>query len=310
MASQQKKSIPILMFHIGGISMVIILQRYLTFYFDTLTLNFFRLSAGAILLLSLSIFFYPGEMKRALTDRRLMLYMFLLASVASIAQCLIIEGLSQTSATLVGLIRVIGIILGGMIAYISFHDERTSVQKSNFRLGAVLTIVGITGVILGRQNITIDYSMGSLYTILGICIASSGTVFQKRVVTSLHPISGSAIVAGIMSLIYALVAFQWGDISALGTVPWYITALLFTSGIFGLFVGMGLGFISIRSFGIITHRIFLLVVPFLVGVLSYFFLDEHLTLIQIIFGAILIYGSYLVIRARARQKQVNDTAAN
>ena len=275
---------------------MILMQRYLTFYFDTLSLNYFRLSAGAITLLTASLILYPNQVDQALRRPVLMRNLVFLALIGCVAQWLLIEGLAHTSATLIGLLRIIGIILGIVLAYVFFHDERATVHGKRFKAGAFLTVTGTLGVVLAEDQATLEYSLGTLYAVCGIFVGSSGTVLQKNIVNSMAPIPAAAIVTAIMSVVYAGVSSFYGEVERVATVPWYTVVILFGSGMFGLFVGVGLGFITVRIFGVITHRLSRLIVPFLVGILSYCILGETLTIIQMICGAILVFGCYLVVR--------------
>jgi drug/metabolite transporter (DMT)-like permease len=99
-----------------------------------------------------------------------------------------------------------------------------------------------------------------------------------------------------MCFIYLILAGIWGNLGKITEVKWQTGFLLFISGIYGLSVGTGLGFMAIRIFGVMVHRIAQLSLPIIVGTLSYFILGETLSCTQMVFGAVLLTGCYLSIR--------------
>ena len=286
----------VLIFNVLGYSLVVIFQRYLTFHFDTFTMNFYRFLAGSIFLLSLAYIISREDLKNILKSPSLLRRMVLLAFLIAIAQTLIIEGLAHTSATLVGLLGILGIIFSITITSLVFQDERRVLQGRMFALGSTLALIGVIGVILGKESLTLKYSLGSLYVVLAMLIGSGSSVLQKRVISSTHPVASGAIISGMMCLLYFFPAFLWGDMVKITRISWKMNFMLFGSGIFGLFVGLGLGYISIKFFGMVVHRVARLTTPIFIGIFSYLFLGEQLTAMQMAFGTILLVGCFLAMR--------------
>jgi len=286
----------VLIFNVLGYSLVVIFQRYLTFHFDTFTMNFYRFLAGSIFLLSLAYIIFREDLKNILKSPSLLKRITRLAFLIAIAQTLIIEGLAHTSATLVGLLGILGIIFSITITSLVFQDERRALQGRMFVLGSMLALIGVIGVILGKENLTLEYSLGSLYVVLAMLIGSSSSVLQKRIISSTHPIASGAVVSVMMCIFYFFPAFFWGDLVKITRISWKMNFMLFGSGIFGLFVGLGLSYISVKFFGVVVHRISRLTTPIFIGIFSYLFLGEQLTAMQMVFGAILLVGCFLAMR--------------
>ncbi len=167
-------------FYVIGGSFITIFQRYLTFYFDNFTQNFFRFLTGSLSLLLVSIFFFRNDLKKISQD---------LGQLGKI----------------------------GLLAILSAFSQ---------------------------------FLFGALF---------------------------------------------WGCLAKVKEVSSFTNTILLVSGAYGLMIGMGLAFMSIKTFGVVIVRLAELSAPVFTGVLGYFLFKETLSLLQIVFGAILISGCFLIL---------------
>lgn len=290
-----KRKTFLLGFYVIAASFIAIFQRYLTFYFDNFTQNFFRFLTGSLSLLLVSIFFFRDDLRKISQSLNQLGRIGLLAILSAFSQFLFIEGLSRTSAVMGGLISILGFPLTIGLAMMIFSDEKEIARGRNFVLGSFLAIGGTIGLILSKGNLNLTYSLGTLYLLIAIIVFSIAALITKKLVITSNPICIATLVAGFMCIIFLFGALFWGCLAKVREVSPFTNIILLLSGAYGLMIGMGLAFVSIKIFGVIIFKLAELSAPVFTGIFAYFLFKETLSLLQVVFGAILIGGCFLIL---------------
>lgn len=285
---------------VGG-SLITILQRYLTFYYDSYAQNFYRFLAGSAGLTLLSFVLWRRQLAEAWRDRPFMWRSILLAALSVVAGMLFIEGLARTSAAVGGLLSLLGLPLTLILAVLVFPDERQAARDWRTIVGVALALGSTLGLTLGDSQISWEYSLGSLYLALSALVNALASLFTKRLVSHHQPICVGAINSSLMCLMYLAIGLCWGDLGRLWSASTVSVLILFGSGVYGLLMGLGLYMVNIRRYGLVTTRIAELSMPVFTAIFGYFLFGESLTSWQLVYGAILIVGSGLVVSARPRR---------
>ncbi|MCD6221341.1 DMT family transporter [bacterium] len=285
-----------LVFYVIGGSFIPIFQRYLTFYFDSFTQNFFRFFAGSLSLLLISIFFFRDELREIVLDLNRIRKIGLLAILSVLSQFLYIEGLSRTSAIMGGLMFVLGIPLTLGLTVLVFQDEKKVIKEKNFILGSFLVICGTIGFMLSKGNLNLTYSLGIIYLLIATTIYSIANLLIKKLVITSNPVCIGTVVSGFMCIIFLFLCYFFGCVSKVKEVSIFTNTVLFFSGAYGLIIGVGFSFFCIKKFGVIIVRLVELSIPVFTGIFGYFLLEEKLNLLQMVSAGILIIGCFLILK--------------
>jgi len=207
------------------------------------------------------------------------------------------------NATLTSLVTKSNVIFMTLMTAAFFVEERAILKSKRYLAGLVLATIGVIGVITGGTAITLTLGLGFLLLIVSQLSWSFFSVSMKRLINKQTRLS-------ILCLIFPL-GFLFSipvgavDVAA-GLPPFNPLILLFplASG-----VAMALGnvaqFRAIQSKGLLVTAAFQLSMPFMTGALGFLLFGEVLTLTQMAFAAVLIAGSYLIIRCNCDVTQID-----
>jgi len=99
------------------------------------------------------------------------------------------------------------------------------------------------------------------------------------------------------SLLCLIFAFIYPNYSMLenfqSIINFHMIPKIFYAGIFGIIIPSTIWFFLSKTYKYYQISIFVLISPFLTGILAYFFLDQKLTIPFLLAGMLIVYGSYL-----------------
>ena len=292
----KNKRMLLIIAYVIGMSSVTILQRYLTFYYDTFTQSFYRFLAGSSFLLLISFLYYRKDLQEILKNTKLIKDIFLLAGVSTASMFFYIEGLSRTSATITGFINTLALPLTILLTVLFFPSEKTVLKRKGFFIGFFLTFGGTVGFIFSKGNLNFQYSVGIIFVIVATLIGVFITLLQKRLMTAnLNAVCISALITAFMCLFFLAGGLIWGNLASISDVSLLTNFILFASGVYGLIMGISLALMNIKISGVLITKIAELAIPVFIVLFAFIFLKESLNILQITFGAIIIWGSIIVL---------------
>lgn len=299
---KNKKILLIASYAIGG-ALITIFQRYLTFYFDNFTQNFYRFLAGSASLLLISLLFYPEDLKETLKNKKLIAGIIFLAGLTAVAQLFLIEGLACTSAIVSGFINTFGLPLTIIMAILFSPGEKEIAGKKNFIPGFFLAFGGTIGFIFSKGKTSLEYSAGILYLIIGTVIGTFIVLLQKKLVTRSNPVCVSTLLTAFMCLFFFIGGLIWGDLSKIRNVSFFTNFILFASGVYGLIIGISLSFVNIKISGILITKIAELTIPVFTALFAFILLKEKLNIVQTVSGSVIIAGSLITVLASMKGRK-------
>jgi len=191
------------------------------------------------------------------------------------------------------------VLFSVLFAVVFFADERKSVGRRVFQVGLVMAAAGVLVVIgagaeLGRAR----FGIGVLtVTLAAVCWAMVGTLVRKWLPAVPGIVSVSAVFTCVFPLYVATYLVASGGFP-IPRAPAGLWAAMLLSGVVGMGVGQTAYYYAVGTLGIALAGSLGLLIPLLVGVLSFIVFGEVLSLWQILGGVVLLSGSYLVIRSR------------
>jgi O-acetylserine/cysteine efflux transporter len=211
------------------------------------------------------------------------------------AQYFTVEGLACTSAVLAGLISTLGIPLTLAVTALFFRDERQLFGSWTFKLGLLLALGGALCMPLLQHGLNGAATRGAWYLILSAVIVALVTVWIKKMLQDIHPLSLAAVNCGFTCVFFLPAGLFWGDLSRIVHVPAVPTLVLFFSGAFGLVVGGWLAMVCIQKAGVSITRLAELATPVIIGLLGYWLFREALTIPELVSGVVVMAGCGLVL---------------
>ncbi|MGL4677378.1 MAG: DMT family transporter [Brevinema sp.] len=286
------------------------LLRYTGALFSPTTSNAVRFVSGGLVLLFLSYRRFcssPASFITFLSFFKKRYYtIFAMIILMCINMVCMIQGLILTSSFTAGIFNTFGIPATALIATLFFQDERQRVFHYSFMIGISICIVGSL-VFIYRGSESIQFSQGFFYlgiSVLAQIILNNLIKYLTQHVSTLYLATSNALGAGIVLMI---LAFLSQDIIELTKVPLRSIFLLIFAGVYGILVGMILGFNVIKQTGISTFNVIQLLIPVAIAFISLLLFNESITIAQIIGSGIIITGSFSCIYGKKIfQKKLSD----
>lgn len=289
-----RKSTLLIIYILGG-GLLTLSQRYLTFYFDNFTLNFYRFFSGTMALLVVVLMLYRQDLQQVLRSPATLLKILAFSAVLLIPQYLLIEGLARTSAVMGGLVGALGIPLTVLLTVIVFPEEKNIIRNKWVQFGSLLAFGGTIGVTLSKGPVAHGYSLGVLFLVAAMILGSLCYLMIKKMVGSVEPFNLALFSSACMCLVFLAGSLAWGNPAHVAELPLWPVAVLFFSGVIGLLVCNGLALLIIKKFGIIVTRFSELAMPVVTGVCGFIFLSERLNIYEGLFAVLVLVGCALII---------------
>ena len=184
-----------------------------------------------------------------------------------------------------------------------FAEERALVKSKRFWLGIGLSVVGVIGVMLFKEDLATDRTMIGI--VIALCAAVMWGVYTVTVKIAFKNIDsrrGFSVISIYTVIGLGALAFIFGRPSEcvkMAPWPW---ACIVISGILCIGISHVLYYLAIKRIGATIPAIILLSLPFAVLALSRVVFGEVLNGFQLVFGTILIVGAGFAIWAQQHLK--------
>lgn len=282
-----------------------VLSRFIRDYYTVFFQNFFRFSISLVVLwiFTLSRLGRRGIKEGLSNTPRLPLKLSALAVFVFLHQMFYLAGIYRVYPALASLLSESNAVFTILLAYIMFQDERITIRSPRFMAGLFLALAGMTVIILSGSGLGgAEANLGILFVILGALSWSIFTVMTKHWIPSVPPSLSTAVIFSLDAVLFALVILFFEGGTAFPQAPPHIWGILTLSGLFGIGGGYTFYFSAIPGAGVTVASAINLLIPLFTGLFSFIILGELLLPLQAAAGAMLIFGCYLIIRARAASR--------
>lgn len=200
------------------------------------------------------------------------------------------------NATLTGLLIKSNSIFIPLMTAALFIEERRVLLSKKFLLGILLAGIGVVGVVTGGKALTLAFSLGVLLVLISQLSWSTYAVSIKRLISKKNRLV-------VLSFIYPLaflfsLPFAYYDLVII-EAP-FTPVFLVIPIVSGIVVGLAhsMQFKAIQTKGLIVTNAFSLTAPLMTGIIAFALFGELLSALQILFGAVLITGGFLIISCK------------
>ncbi len=276
-------------------SVVPIFIHYLNQHLGNFTQNLYRYIAACALLWTLSLVFFRRHLN---VGQHGLLRLLAPAAVICCHQLLWVESIKLTTPTTAMLLSQVQVVVVGLLAWVFFTEERSTILNRRFLAGAALSLVGVAGFVVASGN-KISVAWLGYLVILGTAVCwATYTVVAKAATRKLHPVvSFTYVCTGV--LIFFVLTTPWvGNPGKVLTVPPKVLAALAVSGVVGIGLAHLFFYKALSGLGAAVCGTGVLLIPLLTGTWSYLIFHETLRPLQLVFGAVLLAGAGLIAAGR------------
>ena len=185
-----------------------------------------------------------------------------------------------------------------------FAEERALIKSWRFWSGILLSIAGVVGVLIFKEDFRAAGTITGIVIILVFSVTwGVYTVSAKVAFKEIDVRSGFSVMSIYTAVGLCLLAFVFGDPTRslkLTTWPW---ACIVISGISSIALAHVLYHYSVKRIGASIPSLAILVVPFTVLGLSHIIWQETLNGYQLMFGIVLLIGVGLSLWSQQHLKQ-------
>lgn len=272
--------------------------HYFTGIFDQWTQNFFRYLSATCALWAISGVFFRPDIRKALT----MVRVFILPTMLTfLFQITWVTGLTYVEPAIASLVTKSSVIFSAMLAFIVHADERAGIRDRRYIVGTLVALAGSVALILGGEIGSRFYVKGVLLLVLSSLIWAWYMVDIKRLFNSINPVVVFTMIATGTTALFLVCVLIWGDPGVFFSASIKIKVLVVFSGLMFISGAHIFYYLGVRTMGVAISASFTLVQPFFTGVISFFVFGEMLSHLQLVAGAVIIAGSYLVVNASRRR---------
>ncbi|MDK2819105.1 MAG: DMT family transporter [Spirochaetota bacterium] len=282
-------------------SMAIPILRYTSLLFSPITNNSIRFLSGGVFLLIIALCRYRSKLPSLFPKQKYIWSLLICCSfLMSINMVYFIKGLSLSSAFTGSMFTTFGIPVTTLFAMLFFPDERKKSYNIFFFIGMIICIIG-SMIFINQNNNNIhsnsnnQFTSGTLFLSISICsqiILNNLIKYLSTQVPIIIIALCNSFGVGISLLILATIT---GDIQELSSVGIDKIIILIFAGVYGIFVGMLIGFSVIKQNGITTFNIIQLLTPITTAIFSYFIMKENISFTQFLGSSIILLGAYFCV---------------
>ncbi len=274
--------------------------KQLSGWLDFWTQNMLRYSTAAILLLPFLLF----SIRRKKIDHSIWKNALGPAIPNIVMQCFWAAGFYYINPAFLTLITKSSILWTIIFSMIFFLDERPLLKSIRFWFASAAMMAGLTGVTIFGSNFAAKATLtGIIFALLAAFTWSLYTVGVKGFLSGYDSRISFAVVSLYTTVALAIAAVLFGrpaDCLAMPPAGWI---LIVVSGVVSIALSHSFYYAAIKRIGASIPSLVTLAQPFGVFVVSSIIFAERLTIIQWIFGIILIAGASVAVWAQEHLKK-------
>jgi drug/metabolite transporter (DMT)-like permease len=271
--------------------------KYLAGYIDAWTQNFLRYVVALVFWLPFCIY----SVRRGNIDGRMWKVALVPAVANVVMQCFWALAFYYIDPAFMNLLIKSSLIWIAVFSIIFFADERPLVRSPQFWTGLVLSVVGICGVLLSRQDfIEKRTAEGIVITLVAAFMWAVYTIAVRVAFRNYDSRSSFAVVTIYSTVVLAALGFAVGDVRQSLEMNLWQWACVVISGVVSIAFSHVFYYTAIKRIGATIPSMALLASPFFVLLGSNIVFGEVLSGAQVVFGLVLLGGSALAIWAQGQ----------
>ena len=267
-----------------------LIVRFLTGYLDTWTQNALRYA------IAFAVWAPFLLMRRRQISRTIWKKALIPTALNLLQQILFTTGFYYIEPAFMSLLAKTSLIWIMIFAMIVFPDERRLLRNGFFWAGVPLCVAGAAGVMVLQEGFSAGGTTVGVVLALA-CALSWGayTVSARYFLTDFDSRTAFSVLAVYTTGALVVLAVLFGEPLGALRMPARGWAGIIASGLIGIAVGHVFYYVAIKRIGATISALFLLITPLGVYAVSARAFGETMSLMQWIFGLVLLAGAALVL---------------
>ncbi|HPD45289.1 MAG TPA: DMT family transporter [Anaerohalosphaeraceae bacterium] len=266
--------------------------KYLTGYVDLWTQNVLRYLAACLFWMP----FLLWSLRTGRLDHSVWKRAIVPAASNIVLQTFWAAAFYYIDPALMNLIVTSSVIWVAGFSIVFFVEERGLVRSKRFCAAMVLSMVGVGGVLMGREDFASQRStMGMILALAAAFFWGLYTVFVRMAFRTIDSRIGFGAISIYTVAGLAVLAAVFGRVGEAAVMPSWPWACVVISGVTGIALSHVLYYAAMRRIGATIPSLLLLVTPFTVLAISHVVFSESLSRVQFGFGVVLLAGGALAI---------------
>ena len=272
-----------------------IVIRYLAGFIDLWTQNMLRYLAACLFWLPFLLF----VIRDGRFERRIFRAALIPAIANIVMQSLWVGAFYYIEPAFMNLLAKSSVIWIAGFSMLFFAEERGLLRSGRFWLGIALSVLGVIGVLVFEEGFAANRTLtGVVLVFLWSLSWAVYTVTVKIAFKDVDSRVGFSVVSIYTVLGLCVLGFVFGQPGRCLEMPKMLWVYIVVSGILCIAIGHVLYYFSIKRIGATIPALVLLASPFTVLAVSGFVFAETLSLVQILFGLVLLAGAGVSIWAQ------------
>lgn len=274
--------------------------KHLTGYVNAWTQNALRYSVACLVWLPMLIRAqHKGTLPPELWRRGLIAWLPNLCMQTAWALCFY-----YATPALIVLLTKTNILWIAGFSMLLFTDERALIRSRRFWLGLLLSLGGLAGVVLLRDDLTNGATpTGIVMALITAFFVGLYTITIRIAFRKIDSRQGFAVVAVYTTPSLWLIALFFGDLTNCANLGLWEWACVVLSGATAIGLGHVAYYAAIRRLGATLPALVILAQPFTILIGSHLLFGESLSAAQGLFGIVLLGGAACAILAQRDLKQ-------
>ena len=271
--------------------------KYLTDYLDVWTQNALRYLVAALFWLpSLMLSLKKNEVEKRIWKRAIA------PAIANvIMQTCFAAAIYYINPAFAVLLTKSSIIWIAGFSLIFFAQERSLLKSKRFWLGMALSVAGVIGVMIFKEDFTTQDTMtGIIFALVAAFLWAVYTIVAKIAFKGISSRCGFSVMSIYSSVGFCILAITLGKPQQCLTLPPKIWGLIVISSISSIALTHVLYYSAMNRIGATIPSLVMLLQPFIVFIFSNIIFGETLNGLQWVFGIVLLVGSAFAIWSQKR----------
>lgn len=245
------------------------------------------------------LIYYRKEFLEIFKNKTILKILLLNGVLISIHMLFFMKGLSLSSSFTGSVFVTMGFPISMLVAAFFFKEERSRILSPYFLFSLLISLCGAIFFLLSNGDISnIFDSPSTKFFIITLFTQALHGILIKKLSHHMPLIVLGTITSILVAFFLGMMAIITGSWKELYlNTPQQIIELII-AGIYGMVVGMILGFGIIKRMGIAMFNIFQLIIPIVTAIVGYVWLKETITLNQLIGSILILVGVYFSFKAK------------
>jgi len=274
--------------------------KYLSLYLDSWSQNFLRYSVACLFWLPFLLF----SIGTRRLDSRVWHRALLPAAANVVMQSLFARAFYYIDPAFMTLLGKSSLLWITGFSLVFFREERSLIKSKRFWMGMALSVAGVIGVLCFKEDFAAKKTLTGIVLALSMALMwAVYTLSAKIAFKDIDSRQGFSVITIYTVVGLSMLACCFGDLSRCSDMRVPQWGIVIVSGVTSIAFAHVLYYTAMRRIGATIPALIVLAQPFTILPISHMIFAESLSILQILSGVILLFGSGLAVWSQEHLKR-------